>query len=188
MKKFESKDLKKVFESIILLEKLNTEPKSSSVVATNKPYATSATSPTSAATGNDGSAANNAEPGKDGAPASATSYTRTPPSIEKKEIKVAPAKGGITIAELYGKKENYSGKTIKIKGQVTKYTPMVMGKNWIHLQDGTDAVGKFDLTVTSAAELKVGDVVTLEGKVSLNKDLGYGYFFDVIVEDATIIK
>ena len=79
-----------------------------------------------------------------------------------------------------------AGKTAKIKGQVTKYTPAVMGKNWIHIQDGSDFNGKFDLTVTSLNDVKVGDVVTLEGKISLNKDLGYGYFFDVIMEDAVL--
>ena len=59
-----------------------------------------------------------------------------------------------------------------------------MNKNWIHIQDGTDFSGKFDLTVTSDKEVSVGDIVTLEGKIALNKDLGYGYFFDVIMEDA----
>ena len=176
MKQFESKDLKKIFPSVILLEKLNTEPKASAVVAPDKPYATSATEPAMA---NNAPAAS-----QDGTPATGAAYTRKPPVLEKKEIKVTAAKGGITIAELYAKKDTYAGKTVKIKGQVTKYTPAVMGKNWIHLQDGTDANGKFDLTVTSEKEMKVGDMVTLEGKISLNKDLGYGYFFDVIMEDA----
>lgn len=171
MKKFESKELNKVFESIILLEKINTEPKSSAVVATKDHYTDPAANNTSS-TSQDSAAAGN--------------YTRkvTPP--EKKEIKVAVAKGGISIADLFSKKESYAGKTVKIKGQVTKYTPAVMNKNWIHIQDGTDFNGKFDLTVTSENEVKVGDIVTLEGKISLNKDLGYGYFFDVIMEDAAI--
>lgn len=176
MKKFESKDLKRVFESVILLEKLNTAPNSASVVATSKPYATSATAP--AETGATEAAGD--------AGATTGAYTRKAPVIEKKEIKVKPAAGGISIAELYANKAAYAGKTVKIKGEVTKYTPAVMGKNWLHIQDGTDANGKFDLAVTSAGEVKLGDVVTLEGKISLNKDLGYGYFFDVIMEDAVV--
>jgi hypothetical protein len=178
MKKFESKDLKRVFESVILLEKLNTEPKSSAVVAADKPYTNSATQPAMAD--------NSSAPATDSGAGSGGAYTRKPPVIEKKEIKLAAAKGGITIAELYAKKDSYSGRTVKIRGEVTKYTPAVMGKNWIHLQDGTDANGKFDLAVTSDAEMKVGDMVTLEGKISLNKDLGYGYFFDVIMEEAAV--
>lgn len=32
----------------------------------------------------------------------------------------------------------------------------------------------------------VGDVFTLEGMVSLSKDFGYGYKYDVFIEDAAI--
>ena len=64
-----------------------------------------------------------------------------------------------------------------------------MSKNWIHLQDGTDFEGKFDLTITtSSTDVKVDDVVTLEGIVSINKDFGYGYFYEVLLEDAKILK
>jgi len=178
MKKFESKDLKRVFESVILLEKLNTKPESSAVVPSDKPYAASATGP---AAGD-----NSAAPVQDSGAGSGGTYTRKAPVIEKKAIKVSPPSGGVTIAQLFTQKDAYAGKTVKIKGQVTKYTPAVMGKNWIHIQDGTDANGKFDLAVTSDAEMKLGDMVTLEGKISLNKDLGYGYFFDVIMENAVV--
>jgi len=171
MKKFESKELNKVFESIILLEKLNTEPKSSPVTATDKPYPSTAVDNPSLIA-HDGAAGEN--------------YKRKATPPEKKEVAVTVAKGGISISELYAKKDNYSGKTVKIKGQVTKYTPAVMNKNWIHIQDGTDDNGKFDLAITSESEVKVGDIVTFEGKVALNKDLGYGYFFEVIMEDAVL--
>ncbi len=174
MTKFESKELKKVFESIILLEKINTEPKASAIAATNNVNTSASTADNS----------NSTTPGNTGTSATSEQYTRTAPVIEKKEVKIEAAKGGITIAQLFSKKDTYAGKTVKIKGQVTKFTPMVMNKNWIHIQDGTDFSGKFDLTITTDADAKVGDVVTMEGKIGLNKDLGYGYFFDVIMEEA----
>jgi len=178
MKKFESKELNRVFESIILLEKINTEPKSSAVVASdNKSYSAPVAAGQPAADQGAGADAGTATPASE-------TYKRKATPPEKKEIKVAVAKGGISIADLYAKKESYSGKTVIIKGQVTKYTPGVMNKNWIHIQDGSDFSGKFDLTVTSDKEVALGDVVTLVGKIALNKDLGYGYFFDVIMEDA----
>ncbi len=173
MKKFESKDLHKVFESIILLERLNTEPKTTIVATTDKPNTNTSSN-------------NSSTTNQDGASASSEGYKRKATPPEKKEIKLEAAKGGITIAKLFSEKESLSGKTVKIKGEVTKYTPAVMKKNWIHIQDGTDFKGNFDLVVTSDLEVKVGDVVTLEGKISLNKDLGYGYFFEVIMEDAVI--
>ncbi len=177
MKKFESKELNKVFESIILLEKINTEPKSSATVASdNKAYTSPAPS--------DQPSSNQPSADQNGSAPSSETYKRKATPAEKKDIKIPIAKGGISISDLYAKKDSYAGKTVTIKGQVTKYTPGVMNKNWIHIQDGTDFSGKFDLTVTSDKEASVGDIVTLEGKIALNKDLGYGYFFDVIMEDA----
>ncbi len=98
-----------------------------------------------------------------------------------------PVQGGITIAELYANLDSYAEKLVKIKGQVTKYNAKIMGKNWIHIQDGTNHSGHFDLTATTSAALKVGDVVSVEGKITLNKDFGYGYFYEVLMEDAKVL-
>jgi len=100
---------------------------------------------------------------------------------------VAPAKGGITIGELYAKKDSYSAKPVKIKGEVVKFNKQIMGKNWIHIQDGTNNNGSFDLTITSDETVKVGDVVTIEGIITLNKDFGYGYSYDIILENGKLI-
>ena len=110
------------------------------------------------------------------------------PLIEKLDVKIEKASGGITIAELFAKKASYNGKTVKIKGQVGKFSPEIMGKNWIHIQDGTENNGKFDLTLTTDGKAEVGDVITVEGKVALDKDLGYDYFYEVLIEDAKINK
>ncbi len=104
----------------------------------------------------------------------------------KLDVIIAPAAGGITIADLFQNKEKYNGQVILIRGQVVKFTAKIMGKNWVHLQDGTSFGDKFDLTATMDDTLKKGDIVTLECKVTLNKDFGSGYFFDVILENATV--
>lgn len=104
--------------------------------------------------------------------------------IEKTEIKVEPAEGGITIAELFSKKEDYNGKRVKIRAKVVKFSANIMNTNWVHLQDGTDYEGKYDLVVTSKLKFKVGSIVTITGKVAIDKDFGHGYFYEVIVEDA----
>ena len=110
------------------------------------------------------------------------------PAVAKEGIKVDPVAGGITVAELYTKKETYSGKTIKIKGEVVKYNSEIMGKNWLHIQDGTKNNNDFDLTITTKDEVKVGDVVTFEGVVALKKDFGAGYSYEVIVEEGKLLK
>lgn len=108
-------------------------------------------------------------------------------AVAKEGIKVEPAKGGITIAELYANRDSYAGKTVKIRGEVVKYSAEIMNTNWVHIQDGTRDGDSFDLTVTTNDVTKVGDVVTFEGTVALKKDFGAGYFYEVIVEKAKLL-
>ncbi|MCX6238456.1 MAG: GW dipeptide domain-containing protein [Bacteroidia bacterium] len=109
------------------------------------------------------------------------------PAIAKDGLKVEQAEGGITIAELFAGKDSYAGKTVKIKGEVVKFNPEIMGKNWVHIQDGTNNNGSFDITITTNDSTKVGNVVTFEGTVTLKKDFGYGYFYEVLVENGKLL-
>ena len=106
------------------------------------------------------------------------------PTIDKKEISIAPAEGGISIGELFSNKDSYAGKTVIIKGQVTKFSASIMKRNWVHLQDGTSGDGEHDLTITTQDVVAVGDVVTFEGTITLDKDFGAGYKYAVIMEEA----
>ncbi len=112
----------------------------------------------------------------------------TKPTIEKKEVKVETSDGTISIAELLKNKEELNTKTVTLKGEVTKFNPAIMKTNWVHLQDGTEFEGEFDLTLTTNEMLKVGDIVTIQGAVTLNKDFGAGYAYKIIIENAKIIK
>jgi hypothetical protein len=69
-----------------------------------------------------------------------------------------------------------------------KFSGGIMNRNWVHIQDGTKDNGKFDLTVTTQDSVKVGDVVIFEGKIALNKDIGAGYFYEILMEDAKMRK
>ena len=110
-------------------------------------------------------------------------------ALTKKEgISVAPAEDGLSIAKLYSKRNDYAGKTIKMKGQVVKVNEEVMGKNWIHIQDGTIDGENFDLTITTLDKAALDEVVTFEGIITLNKDFGYGYSYELIMEDAKLVK
>jgi hypothetical protein len=104
----------------------------------------------------------------------------------KLDIAITAAPDGITVAELFKNKDNYNGKMVKIRGQVVKFKSGIMGKNWVHLQDGTAFGDKFDLTATTSSTVSVGEVITLESKVTINRDFGSGYFFEVILEDALV--
>jgi len=150
MKKFESKDLKRTFDSVIFVEGI-TDPNPPAVVKTD--------------------------------------------TISKKIVTstqlskgITLAKGAITLYDLFTTKDKLAGKTVILTGKVVKFMPEIMNKNWIHLQDETSYNGFNDITITSLAKVKVDEIVTLKGKVVLNKDLGSGYKYDVLIEDAVLVK
>jgi hypothetical protein len=104
--------------------------------------------------------------------------------VEKANVTIEPCEGCIKISDLFANKKSYAGKSVKIKGQVTKFNPEIMGKNWVHIQDGSEFQGEFDLTVTTDIQTSVGATITFEGKIVLDKDFGYGYIYNVLMEDA----
>ena len=77
-----------------------------------------------------------------------------------------------------------------IRAKVVKFSSNIMGKNWMHLRDGSGsrAAQDDDITVTTADSAAVGDVVLVRGVVRLNKDFGAGYAYPVIIEDAKVSK
>ena len=105
----------------------------------------------------------------------------------KENIDIKPAAGGITIAELFDNAESYSGKKVKVRGQIVKVNKHIMNKNWYHIQDGTGGDANYDLTITSTEDLEKGNVVTFEGTVNLDKDFGSGYKYDIIIEEAKVM-
>ena len=107
-------------------------------------------------------------------------------SQKNADIKIDPETGGKSISQIYKEKEQLNGKTIKVKGKVVKYNPSIMGRNWIHIQDGTGDKEEFDLLVTSNDETKVGDIIVAEGNLALDKDFGAGYTYKVLIENAKI--
>ena len=107
-------------------------------------------------------------------------------TIPKQNVTVEPLDDGYTIEQLYAKKKELMGKVIEVKGKVVKFNPQIMNRNWIHIQDGTGTENDYDLVVTSTDQVKVGDIVIVEGTVTVDKDFGAGYFFPVVIEDAEV--
>ncbi len=109
-------------------------------------------------------------------------------SSSTKSLNAEEMKGDVSIATLLENSKDYAGKKIKVKGEVTKYSSDILTKNWIHIKDGTTYAGKSDLTITTDASAEVGDIIVVEGMISLDKDFGSGYFFDVIMESAKVLN
>ncbi|MCX6953147.1 MAG: hypothetical protein NTV51_13415 [Verrucomicrobia bacterium] len=97
------------------------------------------------------------------------------------------ADGGQTVAEILTGKAKFVGKPIAVRGRVVKYNAMILGKNWLHLRDGSGAEGTNDLTVTTMGTAKVGDLVLVTGVLAADRDFGSGYSYSLIVEDAKVV-
>ena len=113
-------------------------------------------------------------------------------SVDVPAVKVAKAEGpaGRTVAEVNANRVALKDKPVTIRAQVVKVNANVMGKNWVHLRDGSGSAADSsnDLLVTSKDEPRVGDVVLAKGTVKTDVDLGSGYAYKVLVENATFQK
>jgi hypothetical protein len=101
---------------------------------------------------------------------------------------IKKVEGGKTIQEIFANKAKLAGKTVSVRGKVVKYNAMILGKNWLHIQDGSGSVENHDndLTITTSTPAAVGDTVVVTGNVSINRDFGAGYKYSVIIEDAQV--
>jgi len=113
-------------------------------------------------------------------------------AVDAGDVNVAKATGpdARTVAEVVGKRADLKDKTVVVRGKVVKFTPGVMDKNWIHLRDGTGSAadGTNDVVVTTKDETQIGAIVLVKGVVHTDKDLGSGYSYKVLIEEATLQK
>ena len=118
----------------------------------------------------------------------------TYPVFEKKQaitdVKVPKAKGANakTVAEIISKSAELKDKPVLVSGKVMKYNPGIMGKNWVHLRDGSGSAAddSNDILVSTLNPAKVGDIVTAKGIVRTDRDFGAGYAYKVMIEEATL--
>ena len=91
-----------------------------------------------------------------------------------------------SVAALYKEKTALAGQTVQVQGKVVRANNNIMGRNFVHVQDGTGGKGTNDLTVTSSQTANVGDKVTITGRVVVDKDFGSGYAYPLLIEEASI--
>ena len=135
---------------------------------------------------------------RDGQAAPAATPQGAPPLLTSRDSATAPAAvdpiapppGGVSVADVWAKKSTLAGETVTVRGRVVKMNLGIMGRNWLHLQDGSGSAGDGtnDLTVTTDAEVTVGATITITGVLAVGKDFGAGYVYDAIVENAKIVK
>lgn len=178
MTDFQSKTLNRTFDKIVFGTLAGTPPSSGTVTpAQMTPGAAPAA----------GSTPMGASPASPHAGMAAASPDKAAP-VEK----VAKATGpdARTVAEAYAERAKLSGKDVVVRARVVKFLPSIMGKNWVHLEDGSGSAadGTNDLTANTKQTVKVGDIVVAKGVLRTDVDVGMGSKYKALLEDATFQK
>jgi len=113
------------------------------------------------------------------------------PSAQKSDVRltgITKAEGGKTIQEIFDEQTALAGSKVTVRGKAVKVNTGIMGKNWVHIRDGSGANGDNDLTITTTSPSlpDVGDLVLVTGTVALDQDFGVGYQYAVILQDAEL--
>jgi len=115
-----------------------------------------------------------------------------PAAPAAKPIKVDKATGpeARTVAEVVTGKAPLKDKGVLVRAQVVKVNTGIMGKNWLHLRDGSGSAadGSNDILVTTKDIAALGDVVSVKGTVRTDVNLGSGYTYAVLIEDVAVRK
>jgi hypothetical protein len=115
---------------------------------------------------------------------SATCPAPTPACFDFSGIEMP--EGAKTVADIHQDAATLAGQAVVVRGIAVKVSNGIMGKNWIHLQDGTGDIGSNDLTVTTTNTVEVGAAITASGTLATNLDFGYSYKYAVLLEDAAV--
>jgi len=123
-----------------------------------------------------------------GAPAMPADHPPARPTGEVDLTGIAKAEGGKSVVEVYAEKDALANQKVAVRGKVVKTNAGIMGKDWVHVRDGSGEEGKNDLTVTTTSQPlpNVGDTVLVTGTVVLDKDFGMGYQYPVMIENAEV--
>lgn len=106
------------------------------------------------------------------------------PNAVKVEVDIEAGDDFTNIQNIFKNKDELVNSVIKVKGKVTKFNENILNRNWIHIQDGTEHNGNFDLTITSTQKVSIGEIVEFKGVLITDKDFGAGYKYDVLIENA----
>lgn len=101
---------------------------------------------------------------------------------------ISPLDGGKTIAEIYAEHEQMEGQLVTLRAKVMKFSPDILGKNWITLQDGTGTAPNNKLLATSTEEVDIDQIVMVRGVIRNNVDLGSGYKYTVVLEETVFAR
>ena len=105
-------------------------------------------------------------------------------------VERSPAANGKTVAEVFSARSTLDQTRVTVRGTVVKLTEGILGKNYLHLRDGTGTAeaGDDDLTVTTTEAFSLGETVEVEGQLAIDQDVGVGYTYPALLADASRVQ
>lgn len=95
----------------------------------------------------------------------------------------------VGVGTVYAELAERADQEVVAYGIVTKVSGAI-GWYWVHLRDasGDASVAGHDLTVQTKDAVIVGQRVAFRGLLRKDVDLGFGYFYDALVEEAEFVR
>lgn len=188
MKNFTSNSLNRTFETVIFSPGLADQKAADTAADTQNKEISQQPAPTDSFTAAIQAEKMNVQPDISTAVSGGSAGAIAP--LEEISIEKATGDNGYTVGEIFEQAKQLAGEKVRVQGKVVKFNPMIMGKNWVHLQDGTGdpMQNSHDLVVTTGETVAVDSIITIEGQLAADKDFGAGYKYAAIIEDASIIK
>jgi hypothetical protein len=97
---------------------------------------------------------------------------------------ITRVEGSKTIEEIFAAGDQLSGKKVVLNAAVVKVSKNILGKNWITLQDGTGTTPNDRIVATTLQTIKIGETFTIEGIIRTDVNLGAGYIYRALLDDA----
>ncbi len=107
----------------------------------------------------------------------------------KRAVASRAPKGAVTVGTVYAELDERAGEEIVVYGTVVKASSAI-GWSWVHLRDGTGdpSAGTHDLTVKTQQPVMKGQRAAYRGVLKKNVDVGFGYHYDALVEEAELVE
>lgn len=108
------------------------------------------------------------------------------PAVRVAGLEPSTAPNGRAIAAVHAARRELAGKALRVRGTVVKRNAGILGKTYLHLQDGSGSAehGDDDLTVTTSESFELGETVEIEGELAIDQDIGAGYFYSALLTNA----
>lgn len=114
-------------------------------------------------------------------------FATAQPALPPPPTEPPKGKNAHRIAELVAMRASLAGQRVRVRGEVTKVTD-VQDHAFFHVRDSSlGADGQpADLVLTSSVRPKRGDIATFEGVLRVDVDVGIGFKYPALIEDAAV--